>query len=43
LTFKGAAEATAFWKAAEELIFSVGGRNPGHWRTYLKDNYPQQW
>lgn len=28
---------------AEELIFSIGGRNPGEWRQYLNNNYPQQW
>ena len=24
---------------AEERIFSVGGKNPGDWRRYLKENY----
>lgn len=26
---------------AEERIFSVGGRNPGRWRNYIKTNYQQ--
>lgn len=28
---------------AEEIIFSVGGRNSGTWRNYLKENYPRHW
>ena len=24
---------------AEQRIFSVGGRNPGEWRMYVKRNY----
>jgi hypothetical protein len=27
---------------AEERIFSVGGRNPGAWRAYLRENYVYQ-
>lgn len=30
-------------KLAEERIFSVGGKNAGQWRQYLKNNYPRQW